>query len=175
MSDRLTVKAQVDETDIAEIHLKQRAEIVLDAYPDRAIPARVDQIAYEAKTVNNVTTYIVDVLPDKTPSFMRSGMTANVTFLTADKKGVLLVPAQRASDQGGPLRGPPAAGEAQGEAGGKGGQTGRHGREKHGSDVRAVGGGDGSGFRTLKSTHRRTKAAAHQPVLSLWRRPLDRR
>ena len=92
MSDRLTVKAQVDETDIAQIHLKQKAQIVLDAYPDQTIPARVDQIAYDATTVSNVTVYIVDVLPDKTPAFMRSGMTANVSFDSVSVHDVLVLP-----------------------------------------------------------------------------------
>ena len=49
MSDRLTVKALVDETDIAKIKLHQKAEIILDAYPDQKIAATVDQIAFEAK------------------------------------------------------------------------------------------------------------------------------
>ena len=92
MSDRLTVKAQVDETDIAQIHLKQKAQIVLDAYPDQIIPARVDQIAYDATTVSNVTVYIIDVLPDKTPAFMRSGMTANVSFDSVSVSNVLVLP-----------------------------------------------------------------------------------
>ncbi len=92
MSDRLTVKSQVDETDIAEIRLKQTAKLTLDAYPNQTIPAHVDQIAYDAKTVNNVTTYIVDVLPEATPETMRSGMTANVTFLVSAKSQVLTVP-----------------------------------------------------------------------------------
>ena len=92
MSDRLTVKAQVDETDIAQIALKQDAKIVLDAYPGKTIDARVDQIAYEAKTVNNVTNYVVDVLPLETSETMRSGMTANVTFGVAAKDDALLVP-----------------------------------------------------------------------------------
>ncbi|MDH4274052.1 MAG: efflux RND transporter periplasmic adaptor subunit [Gammaproteobacteria bacterium] len=91
MSDRLTIKAQVDETDIAQIKLKQKARIVLDAYPKDIVMAHVDQIAYDAKTVNNVTTYIVDVLPDRTPSAMRSGMTANVTFSIASKDDALLL------------------------------------------------------------------------------------
>ncbi len=94
MSDRLTVQAQVDETDIAQIHLNQKAEIVLDAYPKQTIPATVNKIAYDSKTVNNVTTYIVDVLPDKTPSFVRSGMTANVSFLIGAKKDVLILPSE---------------------------------------------------------------------------------
>lgn len=93
MSDRLTVKAQVDETDIAQIKLKQGASIILDAYPNQKLSAHVDQIAFDAKTVNNVTTYIVDVLPDETPPFMRSGMTANVTFDVASKSDALIVPA----------------------------------------------------------------------------------
>lgn len=92
MSDRLTVKAQVDETDMAQVKLKQSAWIILDAYPSERIPAKVDQVAFEAKTTNNVTTYDVTVVPDSTPEFMRSGMTANVTFVTESKEDVLLVP-----------------------------------------------------------------------------------
>lgn len=91
MSDRLIVKGQVDETDIAKITVKQKATIVLDAYPAKSIPARVDKIAYDAKTVNNVTTYTVDVLPDETPPEMRSGMTSNVSFLAASKPDALVV------------------------------------------------------------------------------------
>lgn len=94
MSDRLTIKAQVDETDIAQICLKQEARVVLDAYANQPLPAHVDQIAYDATTVNNVTIYIVDVLPDKAPEFMRSGMTANVSFFVASRPKILLVPVE---------------------------------------------------------------------------------
>lgn len=93
MSDRLTVKAQVDETDISSIKVKQEAEIILDAYPNQKIAAEVDKIAFDATTVNNVTTYIVDVLPKKIPDFMRSGMTANVTFVIDSKTDALIIPA----------------------------------------------------------------------------------
>ncbi len=93
MSDRLTVKAQVDETDIASIKVGQSAEIILDAYPDQKIPATVDKVAFDATTVNNVTTYIVDVLPQTVPEFMRSGMTANVTFFVTSKTDALLIAA----------------------------------------------------------------------------------
>jgi membrane fusion protein, macrolide-specific efflux system len=94
MSDRLIVKAQVDETDIAQIKLKQRAQIVLDSYPDQPLFGYVVQIAYDAKTVNNVTTYDVEILPEKVPAFMRSGMTANVSFVTSTRKDVLVVPVE---------------------------------------------------------------------------------
>jgi len=100
MSDRLIVVAQVDETDIGLIKLRQPARIELDAYPGQPFDGRVDQIAYDAKTVSNVTTYAVDVLPRKVPPFMRSGMTANIVFRLATRSGVVLVPsdAVRTSD-----------------------------------------------------------------------------
>lgn len=94
MSDRLIVEAQLDETDIGSIVIGQSADITLDAYPKDVIPGTVDQIAYEAKTVNNVTTYMVDVLPGKIPSFLRSGMTANIRVLAAATNGVLILPAE---------------------------------------------------------------------------------
>jgi len=92
MSDRLIVVAQVDETDIGQIKLGQAARLELDAYPDKGFDGQVSQIAYDAKTVNNVTTYDVDVLPKKIPPFMRSGMTANVTFKVKTRQNVLMVP-----------------------------------------------------------------------------------
>lgn len=94
LSDRLIIKAQVDETDIGAVKVGQDAAATLDAYPTQTILSAVDHIAYEAKTVNNVTIYDVDVLPLDAPDFMRSGMTANVTFKTASRAGVLLVPAE---------------------------------------------------------------------------------
>lgn len=94
MSDRLIIEAQVDETDIGRIGVGQAADITLDAYPHDVIPGMVDRLAYEAKTVNNVTTYMVDVLPDKVPAFLRSGMTANIKVLTAATNGVLVLPSE---------------------------------------------------------------------------------
>ena len=101
IADRLIVKAQVDETDIGSIKVGQAATIALDAYPDTTIPAHVDHIAYEAKTVNNVTIYQADVLPDTVPDFMRSGMTATVTFVVVSKPQVLAVPAEAVHQQHG--------------------------------------------------------------------------
>lgn len=92
MSDRLIVEAQVDETDIGRVAVGQTAEITLDAYPDKRVDAKVDHIAYEAKTVNNVTVYVVDILPDAVPRYMRSGMTANIQVLTSLTNNILLVP-----------------------------------------------------------------------------------
>ena len=101
MSDQLIVEAQVDETDLAHIRLGQKASVSLDAYPTKTFDAAVSHIAYEAETVDNVTIYKVDVLPEKMPEFVRSGMTANVTFVADTAEGALLVPAEAVHDEGG--------------------------------------------------------------------------
>ncbi len=92
ISDRLQVVAKVDETDIARLKPGVPAEIILDAYPKESVEAKVSAIAFEAKTVNNVTTYDVETLPTKQPEFMRSGMTANVTFILKEREDILTLP-----------------------------------------------------------------------------------
>jgi len=92
LSDRLIVKAQVDETDIGKVKLGQKAVITLDAYPGKKITAAVDHIAYESETVNNVTIYEVDILPDEVPPVFRSGMSANVDIIERSRQHVLTLP-----------------------------------------------------------------------------------
>ncbi len=94
MSDHLIVNTQVDETDLAQIKMNQEASITLDAYPDQPVDGKVRRISYQSTLVNNVTTYEVDVWPEKLPTFMRSGMTANVVFTVNEKDDILLIPSE---------------------------------------------------------------------------------
>lgn len=98
LSDRLIVEALVDETDLAMIELGQRTAIQLDAYPKETFWGKVDHIMYESKLTNNVNVYAVDILPQEIPPAFRSGMTANVTFIVKEKKGVLLVPSEAVAE-----------------------------------------------------------------------------
>jgi macrolide-specific efflux system membrane fusion protein len=92
LSDHLIVRAQVDETDIGKIKLQQGAFITLDAYPDTKIKATAEHIYYESQTVNNVTIYPVDIIPQEVTSSFRSGMNASVDFIQQDKENILLIP-----------------------------------------------------------------------------------
>ncbi|MFA5114949.1 MAG: HlyD family efflux transporter periplasmic adaptor subunit [Candidatus Omnitrophota bacterium] len=94
LSDQLIVRAQVDETDIGKVKLGQDANITLDAYPDTVIKAKVQHIYYESETVNNVTIYKVDLLPDEAPEFFRSGMNATVDFIVQNRENAMLVPVE---------------------------------------------------------------------------------
>jgi macrolide-specific efflux system membrane fusion protein len=92
LSDRLIVKADVDETDIGNVRLGQKAEISLDAYPETKVAGVVDHIYYESKLVNNVNIYQVDLLPESVPEVFRSGMSANVNIVVREKDNVLMLP-----------------------------------------------------------------------------------
>lgn len=92
LSDQLIVQAQVDETDIGKIRVGQTATISLDAYPQIKITGKVDHIYYESQTVNNVTIYQVDILPDQVPAVFRSGMSATVNVVENAKDNVLVLP-----------------------------------------------------------------------------------
>ena len=85
MSDRLIVKVNVDETDLAQIKRDSGFKSCSMPLPQSHSPGKVVHIGYDAKTINNVTTYEVDVLADNTPEYMKSGMTANATFLVAEQ------------------------------------------------------------------------------------------
>ena len=94
MSDKLIVKALVDEIDINKIKVGQTATILLDSWTKEGIPAVVKRIGFDSRTFNNVIKYVVDLEPKSTPSYMLSGMTASITFLVEEKHNVLLVPRQ---------------------------------------------------------------------------------
>jgi macrolide-specific efflux system membrane fusion protein len=92
LSNRLIIKANVDETDIGRIKLGQKALISLDAYPDVQVSAKVNHIAFESTVVNNVTTYSVDILPKYVPKVFRSGMSTNINIIVQSRKNALLIP-----------------------------------------------------------------------------------
>ncbi len=92
MADVLIIQAQVDETDLGNVTLGQSADMQLDAYPGKNITGKVVHIEYDSQVVNNVTIYVVYVMPDSVPPYFRSGMSATVSFITAEKDNVLLVP-----------------------------------------------------------------------------------
>lgn len=98
LSDRLIVKAQVDETDIGKVKLGQKAFIGLDAYPEIKAEAVVDHISYESKIVNNVTIYEVDILPKEAPGVFRSGMSANVDIVENAKDNILVIPLEAVNE-----------------------------------------------------------------------------
>jgi macrolide-specific efflux system membrane fusion protein len=100
MSDHLIVQANVDETDLNHVWLGQSADITFDSYPNAHLTGKVHEIAYDATTVNNVTTYLVNIFLDSTPAYVRSGLDANVFLLISDRKNVLRIPTDAITPEG---------------------------------------------------------------------------
>jgi len=100
MSDHLIVQASVDETDLSSVWLGQHVDITFDSFPDANVTGKVHEIAYDATTVNNVTTYIVNIYLDSTPAYIRSGISANVFLLISDRPSVLRIPTDAITSEG---------------------------------------------------------------------------
>jgi macrolide-specific efflux system membrane fusion protein len=94
LSDKLIVKAQVDETDISRVKVGQKVEISLDAYPDNIFQGTVSHVAYESTLVSNVIIYEVTITPLSTPAIFRSGMGTNVTIIEKERQNVLTLPSE---------------------------------------------------------------------------------
>jgi len=101
LSDRLIISAQFDETDVGRIKIGQKVFITLDAYPSIKIEGIVDHIAYESEMINNVIIYNVDILPHRTPEFLRSGMSANVQVVERAREDVVIIPLEAIYAEGG--------------------------------------------------------------------------
>ncbi|MFI5370167.1 MAG: efflux RND transporter periplasmic adaptor subunit [Candidatus Eisenbacteria bacterium] len=96
---RMLVRADVDETDIVDIKLGQKAKITVDALPDTSFPGTVTEIGNTAKrsatsTIEGQTNFEVKVVFDQTVPQVRPGMTADVEIETATHKNTVAVPIQ---------------------------------------------------------------------------------
>ncbi len=85
------VDVSIDEIDIGQVELGQEARVILDAFPDEELQGSVECIAPAASIELGTVTYLVTVSFDPTTILLRSGMTANVTVVTQEKKDVLLI------------------------------------------------------------------------------------
>lgn len=88
----MQVEASVDEADIAAVREGQSAEFTVDAYSTSSFVGTVTQVRLEPTTTDNVVSYTVIVKVANDDERLMPGMTANVTLVAADKRGVLLAP-----------------------------------------------------------------------------------
>jgi RND family efflux transporter MFP subunit len=86
----LLVVAEVNEEDIPQVEIDQRALLRADAFPDRSLEAVVDSVTPKGDPVTK--TYRVRLaLPKTTPLLI--GMTVEVNIVVSVKENALLLPA----------------------------------------------------------------------------------
>jgi HlyD family secretion protein len=90
---RMQIHASVDEADIGRVKEGQPVSFTVDAYPDEEFRGTVTQVRNAPVTQQNVVTYTVVVGVDNGSLRLKPGMTANVSFETAEVCDALRVPA----------------------------------------------------------------------------------
>lgn len=89
---KMQVDTSVAESDVGKLQPKMPAIFTVDAYPNERFRGTVRQIRNAAQTVQNVVTYDAVIDVDNKELKLKPGMTANVTFVWAEKSDVLKVP-----------------------------------------------------------------------------------
>jgi HlyD family secretion protein len=96
---RMLVRAEVDETDVVDMQVGQKARISVDAFPDTTFAGTVTEIGSTAKrsaisAVEGQTNFEVLVVFDHDVPGVRPGMTADVDIETATREKTSAVPIQ---------------------------------------------------------------------------------
>jgi len=80
----------LDEKDLAPVAPGQLAQVVADAYPERAVPARVSYLAPAVDTSRGTLDVHLDLL--EPADFLRQGMTVSVNIETGRRERALVLP-----------------------------------------------------------------------------------
>jgi HlyD family secretion protein len=90
--DPMHIDVKFGETDIVYIKVGQSAKLTIDALPDWQQTGTVTNISPVADTTSGVVSYKARIDFEDTDQRVLIGMTAIVELVTAEKKGVLLIP-----------------------------------------------------------------------------------
>jgi HlyD family secretion protein len=95
-AENFIVRAQVDEQDVINVAVGQRANITGQDFPGKTIPGHVASIAPVAEKSTDTSSTAKQVLTtialDRSPEFLKDGMTADVDILTTDIPHAIVVP-----------------------------------------------------------------------------------
>jgi HlyD family secretion protein len=96
---QMEAQVNVDENDVGSIAIGQKAEIQVDALPDRTLNGVVSEISNSANTSGNGTTeqkteFAIKITITDPPKELRPGMTASAEIITKTEEQALSVPIQ---------------------------------------------------------------------------------
>src|SRR5499425_66450 len=88
---QMQVDTNVSEADIGRVQVGQTATFSVDAYPNTSFTGKVTQVRNAPITVQNVVTYDAVVQVANSDLQLKPGMTANISFLVAERQDVIKV------------------------------------------------------------------------------------
>lgn len=94
--ESILTEVNVDEADIANVEVGQRANVYPIAYPDTPVPGVIESIAISAKVPEGSQglSFAVKIRLEKTDVVLRPGMSCRAEIFTTSKEGVLAAPIQ---------------------------------------------------------------------------------
>lgn len=90
---RVQVWVAVNEAEISGVHPGQPVTFTVDALPGKVFHGEVLKVRLNASMTQNVVTYTVEVAADNHEGLLLPYLTANVSFVVAQRDAVLTVPA----------------------------------------------------------------------------------
>jgi HlyD family secretion protein len=88
----MQVYGKIDEADIGQIKVGQRATFTVDAYPNKIFSGRVLQVRKSPEVSQNVVTYTAVVSAPNPDLLLFPGMTARLQIIVAEAKDTLKIP-----------------------------------------------------------------------------------
>ena len=89
---KMQIDTSVAEADIGGVVEGQSVDFTVDAYPDRTFHGMVTQVRNAPTNANNVVTYDCVIGVTNADYKLKPGMTANVSFIIAQRENVLIIP-----------------------------------------------------------------------------------
>ena len=102
ISSRFIIIAEINETDIAKLSPGQKVEMTLDAYPDKLLEGEILEISPISKSLAGIVSFEIKVKPDDSAqSYLKYGLSANVTIIISKVENVLYGPLQSVYEENG--------------------------------------------------------------------------
>ncbi len=89
---KMELQVNVDEADVGQVRVGQKATFSVDAYPSRKYPADITRVGYGSQTTDGVVSYLTVLKVDNADLSLRPGMTATAEITTTERENALLVP-----------------------------------------------------------------------------------
>ncbi len=90
----MQVRASVDEADIGNVKVGERATFTVDAFPNDTFNGTVQEIRLQPTVASNVVTYTTIINAPNNDLKLKPGMTANINIYTEEVNKALLIPAK---------------------------------------------------------------------------------
>ncbi len=88
----LIIRVNLNEVDIAKVHVGQPVRISLDAYPQKVFTGKVSFVSPSAELVEKIKVFKVEVTLDELGDSFKTGMSANVEILGEKRANAVSIP-----------------------------------------------------------------------------------